>query len=237
MARISEGKQGAISKPLNLPISLQCSRKEKVCLIRMIYWAITSFRPQLSGPGERTSLVNYICGVVRPSFLSRMLSFPGSHEAALLSHSFCNFNFPFPVPVPFSVLAHSPLILDCLLHLSLHHYVYPLAFYPVLPPLSHPPLFLHTSPSLDCLLPEQIGSFMCCSVFPLSSPSHALVASLFENILQRGDFLSSPPLVGLFAPQHPKSPCSSAFCDFCRYHWQAWEEGSKKNLCFGSVIT
>lgn len=233
MARISEGKQGAISKPLNLPISLQCSRKEKVCLIRMIYWAITSFRPQLSGPGERTSLVNYICGVVRQSFLSRMQGFPGSHKAALPSHSFCNFNFPFPVP--FWVPVHSPLILDCLLHLSLHHYVYTLAFYPVLPPLSHPPSFLHTSPSLDCLLTEQIGSFMCCSVLPLSSSSHALMASLFDNILQRRDFLNSPPLDA--ALQHPKSPRSSAFCDFCGYHWQAWEEGSKKNLCFGSVIT
>lgn len=153
-----------------------------MCLIRMIYWAITSFRPQLSGTGEWTSLVNYICGAVRKSFLSRMLEFPGSHEAALPSHSFCNFNFPFSVP--FSVLAHSPLILDCLLHLSLHHYVYPLTFYPVLPPFSHLPLFLYTSPSLVCPLPEQIRSFMCCSVFPRSSSSHALLASLFENILQ-----------------------------------------------------
>lgn len=75
------------------------------------------------------------------------------------------------------------------------------------------------------------------SIFPLSSSNHAQMASLFENILQKRVFLGSPPLVGLFAPQHPKSPRTPAFCDFCGYHWQAWEEGSKKNLCFGSVIT
>lgn len=198
----------------------------------MIYWPITSFRPQLSGTGERTSLVNYICGVVRKSFLSRMLEFPGSHEAALPSHNFCNVNLLFSVP--FSVLAHSPLILDCLLHLSLHHYVYPLVFYPVLPPFLISHYFF--TPVLHCLLPEQIRSFMCCSVFPLFSSSHSLMASLFENILQKRDFLGSPH-TGLFVSQHPKSPHAPVFVTSVVTTNKHERKDPRKTCAFGSVIT
>ena len=111
MARILE-EQGAISQPLNVSNFLQCSREEKMCLRRMIYWTIISFRPLLSECGQQRSRLNYICRVLRMSFLSRLHNFPVTHEAALLS--FCTTSVIFTLP--FSAHTRSSLTEDYLLH-------------------------------------------------------------------------------------------------------------------------
>lgn len=142
--------------------------------MRMIYWAIISFRPQLSGTGQQTSLVNYICGARRKSFLSRMHDFPVSREAALLSSQFQFFSVPWSVP--FSGLAHSTLVRGA--YRTCHSVIIsnPWIFAQILPPFSHPLLFLPTSPSLDRLLPEQTWP-SCAAASPLSPPP-AMLSSL-----------------------------------------------------------
>ena len=111
MARILE-EQGEISLPFNVSNFLQCSREEKMCQRRMIYWAIISFHPLLSECGQQRSRLNYICRVLRMSFLLRIRNFPVTREAALLS--FCTTSVIFTLP--FSAHTRCSLTEDCLLH-------------------------------------------------------------------------------------------------------------------------
>lgn len=140
----------------------------------MIYWAITSFRPQLSGSGQQTSRVNCICRVLPKSFLSRIHNFPVSHLAALLPFCTVSTIFTFPslsLSSPSSFLADGGLLTapaTRVILLTDPLYVHPKCLLPLC--FSHCSFMLF---SLDCLLPKQIEPLVCYSIFPSSCSSRA----------------------------------------------------------------
>ena len=146
-----------------------------MCLRRMIYWAIISFRPLLSECGQQRSQLNYICRVLWMSFLSRIHNFPVTHEAALLS--FCTTNVTFTLP--FSAHTRSPLTEDGLLHQVTKIIAStPCMFIPSPGFFLLLPSFLHADSTLDYLLPRT--SNPSC-VPPAFLPSPPAILSQFPH--------------------------------------------------------
>ena len=205
-----------------------------MCLRRMIYWTIISFRPLLSECGQQRSRLNYICRVLWMSFLSRLHNFPVTHEAALLS--FCTTSVIFTLP--FSAHTHSSLTEDCLLHQVTKIIASTLC------------MFIQSPGSLFASSPR---SFMLILPWTICSPEHQIphvwhhLSSLFlqpyflgfpiclmANIPQKRAFLGSPSPGGLFTPQHPESPLTLVLPWFL---WQLWRPViSKEERSRGKIV-
>ena len=177
-----------------------------MCLRRMIYWAIISFRPLLSECGQQRSQLNYICRVLRMSFLSRIHNFPVTPEAALLS--FCTTAVTFTLP--FS--AHTQLPTDWGRFTApshKNHCIYAVHVYPKSWLLFASPLIPSCWFYSGLSAPQNIKSLMCATSFPPFSSSHTFSVSpsaSWQICHKKWAFLGSPSLGGFFTPQHPESP-------------------------------
>lgn len=138
---------------------------------RMIYWAIISFRPLLSECGQQRNWLNYICRVLRMSFLSKdtqLFSYSWGSSTFFL-HNICNFHFAFLSPT------RSSLTGDCLLHQVTKIIASTLCvFIQSLGSLFASSLFASCwfYPGLSA--PQNIKSLMCGTIFPPFSSSHIL---------------------------------------------------------------
>lgn len=205
-----------------------------MCLRRMIYWAIISFRPLLSECGQQRSRLNYICRVLRMSFLSRIHNFPVTHEAALLS--FCTTSVIFTLPL--SAHTRSSLTEDCLLHQVTKIIASTLCMF------IQSPGSLFASPLVpSCWFypglsaPQNIKSFMCDTIFPPFSSSHTFLVSpsaSWQISHKKRAFLGSPSPGGLFTPQHPESPLTPVLPWFLWQLW--WPVMSKEDRSRGKIV-
>lgn len=235
MARILE-EQGEISLPFNVSNFLQCSREEKMCQRRMIYWAIISFHPLLSECGQQRSRLNYICRVLRMSFLLRIHNFPVTREAALLS--FCTTSVIFTLP--FSAHTRCSLTEDCLLHQVTKIIASTLCMFIQSPgSLFASPLIVSCwfYPGLSA--PQNIKYLMCGTIFPPFSSSHTFLVSSSAS----WQTSHKKELFWALLPQevssHPSILSLHLFWSFlgsydcCGDRWRARKRGAEGKLCFG----
>lgn len=186
---------------------------------------------------DSRSRLNYICRVLRMSFLKRIHNFPVTHEAALLS--FCTTSVIFHLCLSQPILApHWLRTVYCTritkIIASTQLRVYPK---PWLPFCFFPLCFMLILP-WTILLPEhQIPHVWHHAFlpFPPAILSGFLICPM-ANITQKRAFLGSPFPGGLFTPQHPESPLILVLPWFL---WLLWwpvkgkEERSRGKLCFG----